>query len=198
MDSDAHKEAINEWTKHDELFKELSVGLHGVPEIRHAEKMHYLGEFRERIIRLLTKAQVAEPAVYPEIVESLKDRRAAGVIVSGDINDHAVEKYRRLAGKMGKAFTVIHDPALQGNAGLVVVSNDAVDIVDIEVPDRKTRLAGLGVPASLANAAGKKVCDKCYKKITGASPEETVNYNVLTLADRFWGGHCAACARNHP
>ncbi|TYO97213.1 YueI family protein [Desulfallas thermosapovorans] len=197
MDSDIHQEAISEWTKRDELYKELSIGYHGVPEIRHAEKVHYLGEFRERVIRLLTKAQVAEPAVYPEIVESLKDRRATKVVASGDINDHAVEKYRLLAGKMGKAFTVVHDPALQGNAGLVVVSNDAVDIEDIEVPDRKTRLAGLGIPFSLANAAGKKVCDKCYKKITGASPEEAVNYSVLTLTDRFWGDHCAACAKNH-
>ncbi|WP_041285259.1 YueI family protein [Desulfoscipio gibsoniae] len=187
------REESGSWVNKNALDRVLAEGIHGTPEIKHDEKIHYLGEFRERVIRMLTKEQVEETAVYPEILQSLKDQRAAKVIISGDINYSSSEKYRRLAVKMGKTCTVVHDPALVGNVGLVVVGNNAVDVAVIEVPDRKTRLAQLGVPASLADAAGKKVCEKCYQKITEADPEEVINYRKLTLADRFWGEYCAAC-----
>ncbi len=197
MASDMQREEIRSWVNKDALSKALEVGMHGAPEIKHDEKMHYLGEFRERVIRLLTKEQVTEPGVYPEILESLKDQRAAQLVISGDINYRSVEKYRSLADKIGKTCTVVRDPDMIGNTGLVVVSDDAVDIADITVPDRKTKLGRLGVQTALVNAAGENVCDKCYKKITEADPGEAINYRKLTLADRFWGGHCPACEGKH-
>ncbi len=197
MANDIQREQIGSWVNKDALEKALEMGMHGVPEIKHDEKMHYLGEFRERIIRLLTKKQVTEPGVYPEILESLKDQRAVRLVINGDINYRSVEKYRNLADKIGKACTVVRDPDMIGNTGLVVVSGDAVDIADIVVPDRKTKLVRLGVQTALANAAGEKVCDKCYRKIIGADPGEAINYRKLTLADRFWGGHCVACEGKH-
>ncbi|WP_347490547.1 YueI family protein [Desulfoscipio sp. XC116] len=197
MASDMQSEAIKSWVNKDILDRTLSAAIHGAPEIKHGEKMHYLGEFRERVFRLLTKEQVAQPGIYPEIVEALNDRRAAKLIVSGYINDRTVEKYRQLARQMGKSYTVVHDPALVGNAGLVVVADDAVDIMHIDVPDRKARLGRLGIPPALADAAGKKVCEKCYKKIVRADQEEALNYRKLTLTDRFWGEDCAACEDGH-
>ncbi len=197
MVSDMQREQVGSLVHKDLLDKALEVGMHGAPEIKHDEKMHYLGEFRERVIRLLTKEQVAEPGVYPEIVESLKDQRATKMIICGDINYRLVEKYRRLAARINKTCIVIHDPEMKGNTGLVVVSDDAVDIADIAVPDRKTRLATLGVPEAIAGAAGEKVCDMCYKKITEADPGEAINYSRLTLADCFWGEHCIACKEKH-
>jgi len=194
---DIQKETIGAWVNKDALDKALAVGLHGAPEIKHDEKIHYLGEFRERVIRLLTKKQVAEPGVYPEILASLKDKRAVQMIISGDIKYQAAEKYRRLADQQDKACTVIKDPGMVGDTGLVVVSDDAVDIEDIAVLDRKTRLGQLGIPAALAEAAGEKVCDKCFKKITEAEQGEVINYRKLTLADRFWGENCAACEEKH-
>lgn len=197
MASDVQKEEIGSWVNKDALDKALAVGMHGAPEIKRDEKIRYLGEFRERVMRLLTKKQVAEPAVYLEILDSLKDRRAAKIIISGDINYRSAEKYRKLAEQVGKTCTVIHDPAMIGDTGLVVVSGDAVDIDDISVPDRGTRLEQLGIPEAIISAAGQKVCDGCYKKITVTEPGEAINYHKLSLADRFWGGHCAACEWEH-
>ncbi|KAF1084115.1 hypothetical protein SPSYN_02767 [Sporotomaculum syntrophicum] len=197
MASDLQRDEIKSWVNKDSLAQALAMGMHGAPEIKRDEKNRYLGEFRERVIRLLSKKQVAEPAVYPEILESLKDPRAAKMIISGDINYRSAEKYRELAEQVGKICTVIHDPAMTGDTGLVIVSSDTVDVADIFVPDRKTRLERLGVPAALVSAAGKKVCDKCYEKITGTAPSEAINYSKLTLADRFWGDHCVACDGKH-
>ncbi len=193
MEHDVQKEAINTWVNKNELEKALSIGIHRAPEFKHEEKKHYLGEFRERVIRLLTKKQVMEPAIYPEIAEALKDRRAVKMIINGDIDYRFVKKYVKLAQKMGKTSTVIHDPGFKGETGLIVAGDGAVDVQNIDVPDRETRLKKLGVSPALIHSAGKKVCERCYKKIIHADPGEAINYQLLTLADRFWGERCSAC-----
>ncbi|MFA7468873.1 MAG: YueI family protein [Desulfotomaculaceae bacterium] len=190
---DIQTEAIGTWMNKNELEKNLSIGMYGPPELKHDEKTHYLGEFKERVIRLLTRKQVAEPAVYPEIVEALKDKRAVRLVISGDIVDSFVEKYEALARGLGKSYTVVHDPELKGETGLAVVSRDAVDVEKINVPDRELRLSKLGLSKTLINAAGKKVCPHCLEEIIHADPGETINYQKLTWSDRFWGEHCLGC-----
>ncbi|WP_207545120.1 YueI family protein [Desulfoscipio geothermicus] len=193
-EQDIQAEAIGTWMNKNELEKALAIGIYGPPELKHDEKVHYLGEFKERVIRLLTRKQVAEPAIYPEIIEALKDKRAARLVINGDIADCFIEKYEELARKLGKPYTVVHDPELKGEAGLAVVSNDAVDVEEFNVPDREIRLSKLGLSKALINAAGKKVCSHCLEKIIRADPGEVINYHKLTMSDRFWGEHCRACA----
>lgn len=192
-EQDIQAEAISTWMNKNELEKALTIGISGSPELKHDEKIYYLGEFRERVIRRLTRKQVAEPGVYPEIIEALKDKRAARLVIHGDIADCFIDKYDDLARNMGKPCTVVHDPELQGETGLAVVGNDAVDTEEINVPDREVRLSKLGLSQNLINAAGKKVCSHCLEKITHADPDEAVNYQKLTVSDRFWGEHCRAC-----
>lgn len=193
METDIQREAISAWLSKDELEKALSIGLHGAPELRRDEKRRYLGEFRERVIKLLSKKQVVEPGIYPEIVKALEDKRAAKMIVSGDIDFHHSEKYQKLAEGMGKPVTIISDPEFKGDAGLVVVSDDAVDLKDISVQDRATRLKKLGVPPEIIESAGKKVCERCLEKILKADPDEKINYRKMTPGEHFWGERCSAC-----
>lgn len=142
---DIQSEAISNWINKSELEKALSIGMYGSPEFKHDEKIHYLGEFKERVIRLLTRKQVAEPAIYPEIINALKDKRAARLVINGDIADCFIKKYEELARKLGKTYTVVHAPELKGETGLIVVSNDAVDVEKINVPDREKKLSKLGL-----------------------------------------------------
>lgn len=193
METDIQREAISAWLSKGEIEKALSIGLHGAPELRRDEKRHYIGEFRERVITLMSKKQVVEPGVYPEIVKALEDKRATKMIISGEIDFHLSEKYQRLAEDMGKPVTMISDPEFKGDAGLVVVSDDAVDVKDIFVQDRGTRLKQLGVPLEVIEAAGKKVCERCLVKILKADPDEKINYRKMTLGEHFWGERCSAC-----
>lgn len=176
-----------------ELEKALDAGIYGVPELKHGEKIRHLGEFRERVIKLLTKEQVADPGIYPEIVHALGDKRACRMIISGDVDYYLTEKYQDLAKKMRKEYSLVHDPEFTGEAGLIVVSNDAVDVESIEVQDRKEKLKRLGVTESIINSAGKKVCSKCLSSVLKADPSEDVNYQEITFKDRFWGEHCPGC-----
>ncbi|MPW26096.1 DUF1694 domain-containing protein [Alkalibaculum sp. M08DMB] len=178
-----------------ELEKILTVGINGAPEFKYEEKILYLGEFRERVIRLLTKKQVEDPIVYPEIIESLNDKRVSKIVINGDINSRFSQKYEKLALKSGRRYTVVNNPDFKGETGLIVVSNNAVHIKNISVIDREVRLKNMGLSESLINAAGNKVCSNCLEKIVNANPNEAKNYKSLSLLSRVLGEHCKACGR---
>jgi len=122
----------------DDPEQRLAIRIHGVPELKRAEKIIYLGEFRERIIRILSKKQVAQRFIYPEIIEALNHKQSSRILINGDLRDQLTDKYIALAKQVAKPYTMIHDPGLKGETGLVVVSDKAVDIDDIEVMNRES------------------------------------------------------------
>lgn len=113
--------------------KRLTVGIHGRPELRPEEKAKFLGAFRERVMKVLTKVQVAKRNIQPEIEEALKDPRSTRLLLAGDIKYDHRAKYITLARKYNKPYTMVNNPNKKGNIGLAVVSDEAVDIEDIYV-----------------------------------------------------------------
>ncbi|SFL76011.1 YueI family protein [Pelosinus propionicus] len=174
----------------DKVEQALLVGLHGAPELKYDEKVQYLGEFRERIIRKLTIEQVRERAIYPEILQVLRESRASKLIINGNIDYRFIEKYKALAVSCNKISTVRSDPSFQGDTGLIVISDEAVDIQDIEVEDRSSRLRRLGIPSALIEAAGQKICKDCMNQLTLADENEKINYQQLNWMDRLSGDSC--------
>ena len=116
----------------------LAVGMYGAPKLKHDEKVIYLGEFRERVIRILSKKQVAQKFVYSEIIDALSYEQSSKMLINGELRDQLTDKYMSLARQVEKPYTVIHDPELKGETGLVVVSDKAVNIQDIEVKNRES------------------------------------------------------------
>lgn len=174
------------------LEQTLAVGLHGAPELKKEEKEYYLGEFRERVIKVLTKEQVMESLVYDEIEQAIRDPRADKVVVHGELPERATDKYRKLALQYHKLFTVRQDPLFKGNVGLVVAGNDAVDAEHIEVERRADRLAKLGVPEGLIQAAGQPICKACFAKLEQLAPEELKHYTLISPIAKLFGEKCAA------
>jgi uncharacterized protein YueI len=135
VDKDLKQEALKDFAQKTELERTLAVSLQGPPELKLEEKRLFLGEFRERVLVALTKAQVMSNTVYQEIEEALQDKRSAKMLIHGELAYKYREKYQRMATETGKSFTVVHDPDLQGDIGLAVASDDAVEQPDIFVPD---------------------------------------------------------------
>lgn len=104
-----------------------------VPELKQEERMLYLGELRERVIRKLSKKQVASPSIFPEIKEALKDKRTIKMLINGDLSFKFTDKYIKLAKEVGKPFTMIHNSELKGDTGLAVISDQAMDIEKIDI-----------------------------------------------------------------
>lgn len=183
-------------TEKSELEKALMTSFYGPGELKGEEKKQYLGQFRERVMKVLTKKQVMEKTIYPEIIKALEDKRSSKLIINGEINSDFIDKYEKPARELQKTCTIIHDPKLKGEIGLVVVSNDAIDIEDIYVEDREARLTRLGLSPELINAVGKKLCKDCFNKIVKIATDEAKNYRVITLMDRFWGEDCFVCDKD--
>lgn len=181
---------ISNWVKKDKVEQALLAGVHGTPELKYDEKVRYLGEFRERVLKKLTKEQVAEKVIYPEIVQALKDRKADKLIINGSIDYNLIAKYKDLATSLNKTSTVRSDPEYKGDTGLIVISDEAVDVQEINVENRGSRLSRLGVSPALIEAAGKKVCKECLSKIAEVDQNELMNYQQLTWIDRLGGDRC--------
>lgn len=188
--------AVNEaaaWAaSHSALERTLQAGIHGAPELRKEEKNLFLGEFRERVLKTLTRQQMAEPDVYEEIRAALNDPRADKLVIDGSTPDRHNGKYEKLAASLGKPYTVRHDADFQGEIGLLVVSDRAVDVPDeqIRTKSREEKLKEKGIPEPLIRAAGKKICVKCYGLIQEKAPEEKGKYRVMTMMDRLFGEKC--------
>lgn len=193
MTKDIQTEAIGAWAQKDNLEKALIAGMGGAIEFKHDEKIYYLGEFKEKVLCLLSKGQVAETAIYPEIVRALEDKRGTKMIIDGSIRISVVEKYKKLAKKANKPYILRSDPEFKGSTGLMVISDDAVeDEQVITVQDRKDRLKNLGMSSALIDAVGKKMCKECLGKILEIDPQEAPNYKELNFLDRIYGERCPA------
>ncbi|MEO3944996.1 YueI family protein [Gorillibacterium sp. CAU 1737] len=170
----------------------LMAGIHGAPELGHEEKMRYLGEFRERVLKVLTRKQVAEPEVYDEIRSALSDPRADKLIVDATSPDRFNLKYEHLAAELGKQSTRRREPDFVGDIGLVVVSDRAVDLPDeaIGVKTREEKLTDKGLPKQLIDAVGQKICSACFTLLEEKAPEEKRRYRRMSLMDRMFGEKC--------
>lgn len=133
INNDIQRHQIASLSKKSRLEQALTIGVDRVPEIKREEKMLFLGEFRERVIRKLSKKQVANPSIFPEIQEALKDKRTIRMLINGDLSYKFTKKYIKLAKEVGKPFTTIHNSELKGDTGLVVISDQAIDIQNIDI-----------------------------------------------------------------
>ncbi len=134
-DQSLNQDALKSFADKSKLEQTIAVALQGSPQIRPEERKQYLGELRERVLITLTKAQVMKNTVYPEISGILKEKRSTKMLIHGDIDYRFRNKYQHLATEIGKPYTVVHDPDLKGSIGLVIASDQAVDIQDIQIVD---------------------------------------------------------------
>ncbi len=184
------KEVRGRWARKKPLEKALSAGIMGKPQLRREEKRRFLGEFRERVIRALTLEQVHEEGVYPEIMESINDPRADKLVVSSRADLYRAREYILLAQEHGLSFTTVDSPEHRGEIGLIVVSNSAVDEEEIMVDTPRQQLIKAGVPESLADAKGGKVCPSCYRLLTEKAPEEAKKFRPFNWWDGLTGRQC--------
>ncbi len=175
------------------LEQALRQGIYGPREIKKEEKNLFLGQYRERVLKALTFAQIAEKGTYPAVRQAIRDPRARRLIVSSEADLEAARDYIRLAARCQLAFTTTSSPDLKGDIGLVVAAGEAVDEEEILVPNRRTELQSKGIPDALIDAAGEKVCPACYRLLREKAPGEAAHYRRAGILDRLLGVPCPAC-----
>lgn len=189
------KDNKNKLADKTELEKALLAGIHGPPELKRREKQRLLGQFRERVLKVLTFDQVAEPGTYPEINAAIQNPAAKKLIVSSRADISSAAEYIRLARTRGLTFTTVDQPDFHGNVALVVAADQAVDQSEIFIPTRTERLSRLGVPLPVIKAVGKPLCSSCRQLLREKAPEELANYPRLSLYHKLLGYNCP-CGNN--
>src|SRR5690554_959904 len=96
--------------KRSELEERLLQGIHGKKELKQEERNRYLGEYEERVIRYLTREQVREKGIYPEILAAMRHPAARKLIVDRNIKLGAANEYIKLARENGLQFKRVYSP----------------------------------------------------------------------------------------
>lgn len=108
-------------------------GMHGQKEMKAEEKQKYLSALRERVILALTKGQVMKASVYEPAAGLMKQYSGCRLILNGEISYSYLSKYIKMATKNGVPFTIYDHLKTETDIGLVLASDKAVDLEDIEV-----------------------------------------------------------------
>ncbi|MCK8816389.1 YueI family protein [Natroniella sulfidigena] len=189
-EKDLQQEAIKGQQGKSELERKVGAEAHGGLELKKEERNQYLGQFKERVLKALTFAQVEEEGIYPEIISSIKDPEAKKLIIDSRVSSSAAKEYVEIARENDLSFKKVNSPEFKGEVGLVVVSDQAVNKEDIHVENRKKKLKEKGIPEELINAQGQAICSECYELLEERAPEELQNYQKITWVDKLIGKNC--------
>lgn len=103
-----------------EMDPHVQNGLYGTPEINPDEKHQYLGNFRERVYALQTRATVGDSRYLQAWEEQLEAHPEAVLYLNGHIDSDVLNQYMKLAAKHQLKFTLKTD-AIYDQSDIVVV-----------------------------------------------------------------------------
>ena len=183
-------EAISSQSDKSELEQLVSAGAHGGFELKKGEKRRFLGEFKERIIKVLTFEQVEEAGVYPEVLAAIRDVKADKLIIRQEAVQESAQEYIDLARENNLSFKKVSSPDLKGEIALAVASDEAVEVDQIEVVTREDKFAKLGLPIELIEKTGQRICADCYQQLVEKAPEEEINFRKMSWLDKLFSNDC--------
>jgi len=121
----------------DEVLKQ---GIYGPLETKPEERRKYLGTIRERIIVALTKNQVGEEKVYPQVEKFMKENPGAHLFLNGNMNYDELSKYVKVAAKNKIEHKIVANKEHDTEIGLVLAMSHAIDKEDIFIKKQVPQL----------------------------------------------------------
>jgi len=131
----------------------LQQGIYGPLETKPDERRKYLGTLRERIIVALTKSQVAETKIYPQVEQFMREYPKAQLLLNGNMAYGELSKYVKLAAKNKMEHKIVTNIEHDTDIGLVLAMSHAIDKEDIfisqkiqipeKLPEKKSLFAKL-------------------------------------------------------
>ena len=117
----------------------LEQGIYGAKEIKPGERREFLGTIRERVIIVLTKSQVFETDLYPEIEYSIKKYPRADLLLNGQMDYQYLGKYIKLSNQYNIPYKIVLNKEYNSDLGLVLAEKCAIDKVNIFIVKEKVK-----------------------------------------------------------
>ncbi|MEN1968124.1 YueI family protein [Lentibacillus sp. N15] len=113
----------------------LNDGIYGIRKPKHAERLHYLGTLRERIVLVLTKGQVMSDKALQRLEKAMQAHPNTKLLLNGHIPYHFFQRERELAHKYDIPYTSVTNEKSESDIGAVLTYDKAIDIENIFVDD---------------------------------------------------------------
>lgn len=123
----------------DSLTERLDNAISGTPKLHPDEQRQYLGTFRERVSLLMPINQVEQGLFQSAFTKELTAHPEYQIIFNGHIAIESLQPYIKIAGHLGRAFTIVQDDFYGDspeNTGLVVISKTAINVYPIEADQK--------------------------------------------------------------
>ncbi|MGI8313661.1 YueI family protein [Halobacillus mangrovi] len=111
----------------------LQEGIYGSRETKPSERRRFLGTLRERIVLMLTKAQVMQEAGMDELSQQMREHKDSKLLLNGKISYQFRKPYSRLADQYGIHTTSVSDQETDTDVGVLLVVDYPIEKEKIEV-----------------------------------------------------------------
>ena len=140
----------------------LEQGIFGPKEIKPGERKEFLGTLRERVIIVLTKSQVFEKDLYPEIEVKMKQYPESSLLLNGQIDYQYLGKYIKLSNQNRIPYKIVLNKDYNSKLGLVLAEKNAIDIENIHI--EKIKKIPQSIQKDSVKASIKRLVKKVFKK----------------------------------
>ncbi len=114
----------------------LQEGIHGPKEIKPAERKEFLGTIRERVVVVLTQAQVYQKQIPNGFMDLLKTNKEAKLYLNGHINYSHLSKFVKAADEHGIQFKIVTNKEYNSPNGLVLAYDHAINKENITLMEQ--------------------------------------------------------------
>jgi len=115
----------------------ITEGIYGTRRPKEAERQHFLGTLRERIVIALTIGQVMTDSGITKLEEAMKEHRDTKLLINGQVSHRFLSAEKGLANKYNIPYTVISNEEYETDIGAVLTYDHAIDKENIYIEDEE-------------------------------------------------------------
>jgi len=115
----------------------ITEGIYGTRRPKEAERQHFLGTLRERIVIALTIGQVMTDSGITKLEEVMKEHHDTKLLINGQVSHRFLAAEKDLANKYNIPYTVISNEEYETDIGAVLTYDYAIDKENIYIEDEE-------------------------------------------------------------
>ncbi len=160
------------------------------------EKKFYLGEFKENVILALNKKDISLD-VEEEFLKGMKRKDAVLLKISRDVELKNVKGYIEYAEEIKLNYRLVDDISFEGEVGMVIVADEALDNKGKEVilETEREKYIKKGLSPYYADCEGEKICKNHYKELKKSKMGTESKFGKMNFFDKFIGRVCPICVK---
>src|SRR5699024_10653992 len=115
----------------------ITQGIYRTRRTNEAERQHFLGTLRVRMVIALTIGQVMTDSGITKLEEAMKEHRDTKLLINGQVSYRFLAAEKDLANKYDIHYTVISNEEYETDIGALLTYDHAIDKENIYIEDEE-------------------------------------------------------------